>query len=168
MTALDPKNVGRIILDQFMPLTGYANEKTPFYREVIWEQFEDRLPKSALARVRFHFSEVLPDTWSGWHVHNGPGYHLVLQGRMALDRAGDEPERVDEKAAYVYRDEVKAGEALTEPVGIPHRAGNPDPEVTLIVVTFLATDADRHHIVPVGEPPRFGSARYPGGEVSPD
>lgn len=152
--SFDPDvDFGRVNLEQFMKLTGRATPEEPFHRHYIWEILEDRLPRGALARVRYHLSEVLPDTWSSWHVHNGPAYHIVLQGTMGIERVGEEPERTGSLAIFKYQDVVQTGECVTEPIGLPHRAGNPERETTLIVLSLLATDADRDHIVPVGEPP---------------
>lgn len=148
-----PNDLDRIDLNDFIKLTGRATEDVPFYRHYLWEILEDRLPRGPLARVRYHISEVLPSTWSTWHVHNGPAYHVVLQGTMGIERVGEEPPRPDPRAVYEYRDLVKAGECITEPIGLPHRAGNPNPDRTLIVLSLLVADSDRAHIVPVGEPP---------------
>lgn len=136
--------------DLHMQLTGLASENEPFARRVIWEMLEDRLPRGAQSRVRIHISNVIPGGWSSWHVHNGPSYHLLLQGRVVLERAGEENEAPDWRTVPTYAEEYKAGDAFAEPVGIPHRAGNPDPETTLVVVTFHCAEIDRHHIVTLG------------------
>ena len=65
----------------------------------------------------------------------------------------DEPERPGSVAVYDYQDTYEAGEGAAEPVGIPHRAGNPSDDTVLLVISLHAVEYDRHHIVPMfGEP----------------
>ena len=152
MSTLDPVTTD-VDLEKLSWLLGRTGPDKAFARTVVWEMIEDRLPRSPLARVRFHVGELQPNSWTPWHFHNGPNYHLVLQGTVALERAMDEPERPGSVAVYDYRETYEAGEGAAEPVGIPHRAGNPSNDTVLLVVTLHIVDYDRHHIVPMfGEP----------------
>jgi hypothetical protein len=76
---------------------------------------------------------------------------------VALERIGDEPVGPDWRVPAEYREEYHAGEALTEPIGIPHRAGNPDSAVECVSVTLLLTEVDRHHIIRLGSEKPIGT-----------
>lgn len=132
-----------------MKLTGVAKPEEPFFRRIVWEALEDRLPRGAQAQVKMQVAEVLPGAWSDWHVHNGPSFHLILQGQIALERVCDEPD-VPGRSQGIYHDYYEAGQAFAEPIGIPHRAGNPHSSIPIIGVTLHLTEMDRHPIVTLG------------------
>ena len=44
------------------------------------------------------------------------------------------------------------GDAYIEPIGVVHRAVNPDPEHSFACVGFVVTPPDREHVVNVKEP----------------
>ena len=46
----------------------------------------------------------------------------------------------------------QAGDAYAEPIGVLHRAINPEPDIPFICVGFVVTPKDREHVVNVKEP----------------
>ena len=82
MSTFDPVTEG-VNLDKLSWLLGKTGPDNALSRTVVWEMVEDRLPRSPLAHVRFQVGELQPNSWTPWHIHNGPNYHLVLQGTVA-------------------------------------------------------------------------------------
>lgn len=141
-----------LIVDKLhLQLHGLWSDEDPHFRKIMFEFLDDRLPKGAQARVRFHMNNIRPNAWAEWHIHNGPSYHLVLQGRVAIERIGEEPPTPAWRYRPDYMPEYHAGQAFTEPVGLVHRAGNPDSKVEVVSVSFLICEIDRNHIIKLGD-----------------
>jgi hypothetical protein len=134
----------------------------PAVKKIIWDQLDSRLPKDAVSRVQFQIGQMAPAFWTGWHVHNGPGYHLVLRGRVVLERAAPDPESPTGVPRVTYGDSFQAGQAFTEPIGIPHRAGNPETAITMLGVSLFVTSPDRYPVMPVEDPVLEELHRYLG------
>jgi quercetin dioxygenase-like cupin family protein len=115
----------------------------PFIRQMLFEELVGTIPKDAQVRVVIAQGELAAGTAVPWHIHNGPLFALLLQGEMILqfpseDGIGQE---------YHY----KAGDVFVEPVGVLHRAYNPNPDVSLLSLGFQLTSPDRDHMVAVGD-----------------
>jgi len=124
-------------------LPGRLTGDEPFVRHPIFEELVSTIPKDAQVRVLVAQGELAAGTAVPWHIHNGPLFSLLLQGEMILQFS---PENgVCEE--YYY----KAGDVFVEPVGVLHRAYNPNPDVSLLSVGFQLTSPDRDHMVAVGE-----------------
>lgn len=125
--------------DLRLQLTGFVNAEVPYYRNVLYEELYERLPRDPTVRIRVYTGEVAPGVATDWHIHNGPSFFLIVQGRVVI-------EYQDGSAEY------RAGEVFTEPIGKLHRAINPDDAVSLVAFAFVATPPDREHIVNVTAP----------------
>jgi quercetin dioxygenase-like cupin family protein len=99
-----------------------------------FEQLYDLLPKDPTVRVGIYTSEIAPRGATAWHLHNGAAFFLVLQGRVTI-------EFQDHTRQY------QAGDAYAEPIGVLHRALNPEPEIPFLCVGFVVTPKDREHVV---------------------
>ena len=120
-------------------LTGFLAPGASHSREMRFEELYESLPKDASVRVGVYTSEIAPGGATSWHFHNGAGFFLVLQGRVTVE----------------FKDSTKhyqAGDAYAEPIGVIHRAINPEPEIPFLCVGFVVTPKDRDHVVNVKEP----------------
>lgn len=149
-------------VDQLVWMLEQPTDGHPAVKQVIWDHLDARLPKDALSRVQFQIGQMAPGFWTGWHVHNGPGYHLVLRGRVVLERAAPDPEPPPGMPRMTYGHSFHAGQAFTEPIGIPHRAGNPDETMTMLGVSLFVTSPDRYPVMPVQDPALDELHRYLG------
>ena len=104
-----------------------------------FDDLYESLPKDASVRVGIYTSEIAPGGATAWHLHNGAAFFLVLQGRITI-------EFQDSTRHY------QAGDAYAEPIGVIHRAVNPEPDIPFICVGFVVTPKDREHVVNVKEP----------------
>jgi quercetin dioxygenase-like cupin family protein len=89
--------------------------------------------------VGIYTSEIAPGGTTSWHLHNGAGFFLVLQGRVTIEFKD-------------YTRHYQAGDAYAEPIGVIHRAMNPEPDIPFLCVGFVVTPKDRDHVVNVKEP----------------
>ena len=108
-------------------------------RNMRFDELYESLPKDASVRVGIYTSEIAPGGQTSWHLHNGAAFFLVLQGRVPIE----------------FRDtphHYQAGDAYAEPIGIIHRAINPEPETPFLCVGFTVTLKDRDPVVNVKEP----------------
>ena len=104
-----------------LQLTGIATDESPFHRRTVLEAITAALPKDPHANVLMYTAEIRPGAVSAWHLHTGPLFCLVLQGRAIV-------EFEDEEVEYV------AGQAFIEPVGRFHRARNPQASGSTVSV----------------------------------
>ena len=104
-----------------------------------FEELYDLLPKDPTVRVGIYTSELAPGGATAWHLHNGAAFFLVLQGRVTIE----------------FRDHTRqyqAGDAYAEPIGVIHRAINPEPAIPFLCVGFVVTPKDRDPVVNIKEP----------------
>lgn len=138
MTGLEPQP-GGIPSELSLQMTGLVPEGGAHIRKTLLDEIEARLPRDPEARINIQLSELNPGKAAPWHVHNGIVYFLVIQGLVTLQY---------ERRVEHYR----AGDVYTEPIGVVHRAFNPDPEIPAALVGFWVTAADRPHVTEVGAP----------------
>ena len=120
-------------------LTGLLGPGMMHNRVMRFDELYESLPKDASVQVGIYTSEIAPGGQTSWHLHNGPAFFLVLQGRVAIE----------------FKDSTRhyqAGDAYVEPIGVIHRATNPEPEIPFICVGFTITPKDRDPVVNVKEP----------------
>jgi quercetin dioxygenase-like cupin family protein len=122
-----------------LQLSGLLPPGVMHNRIMRFEELYSALPKDAAVRVGVYTSEIAPGGATAWHFHNGAGFFIVLQGRVRI-------EFKDTTRSY------QAGDAYAEPIGVIHRAVNPDPEHPFACVGFVVTPPDREHVVNVKEP----------------
>ncbi|HEY2319603.1 MAG TPA: cupin domain-containing protein [Solirubrobacteraceae bacterium] len=122
-----------------LTLSGFLSPGEPHHRKVLYEEVYRLLPKEPDARVCVYAWEIGPGRHTAWHIHNGAAFMLVTEGRIAI-------EFQDENKSYT------AGDVYPEPIGVVHRAINPDPGNSVCGVAFIATPADREHVVNINEP----------------
>jgi quercetin dioxygenase-like cupin family protein len=120
-------------------LSGLLGPGMAHSRNMRFDELYEFLPKDASVRVGIYTSEIAPSGETSWHLHNGAGFFLVLQGRVTI-------EFKDSTRQY------QAGDAYAEPIGVIHRAINPEPEIPFLCVGFVVTPKDRDHVVNVKEP----------------
>jgi quercetin dioxygenase-like cupin family protein len=120
-------------------LSGFLPPGKSHSRKIRFEELYESLPKDASVRVGVYTSEIAPGGATDWHLHNGAGFFLVLQGRVTIE--------FKETTRH-----YQAGDAYAEPIGVLHRAVNPEPEIPFYCVGFVVTPKDREHVVNVKEP----------------
>jgi len=120
-------------------LSGLLDPGTLHNRIMRFDELYESLPKDASVRVGIYTSEIAPRGTTSWHLHNGAAFFLVLQGRVTI-------EFKDTTRQY------RAGDAYAEPIGVIHRASNPESEIPFICVGFTVTPKDRDPVVNVKEP----------------
>ena len=120
-------------------LTGLLAPGTQHNRVMRFNELYESLPKDASVQVGIYTSEIAPGGQTSWHLHNGAAFFLVLQGRVSIE----------------FKDTTRhyqAGDAYAEPIGVIHRAINPEPEIPFICVGFTVTPKERDAVVNVKEP----------------
>jgi len=122
-----------------LQFTGLLEPGVMHSRVMRLEELYNALPKDAAVRMGVYTSEIAPGGSTSWHFHNGAGFFLVTQGRVRV-------EFKNTTRSY------QAGDAYIEPIGVIHRAVNPDPEHSFACVGFVVTPPDREHVVNVKEP----------------
>jgi len=120
-------------------LSGLLDPGTLHNRIMRFDELYESLPKDASVRVGIYTSEIAPRGTTSWHLHNGAAFFLVLQGRVTI-------ECKDITRHY------QAGDAYAEPIGVIHRATNPEPEIPFICIGFTVTPTARDPVVNVKEP----------------
>jgi len=125
--------------DLRIQLSGFLAPGMTHSRKMRFEELYESLPKDASVRVGVYTSEIAPGGATAWHLHNGAGFFLVLQGRVRIEF---------QETTREYR----AGDAYAEPIGVMHRAVNPEPAIPFFCVGFVVTPKDREHVVNVKEP----------------
>ena len=120
-------------------LSGLLAPDTLHNRVMRFDELYESLPKDASVQVGIYTSEIAPGGQTSWHLHNGAAFFLVLQGRVTIE----------------FKETIRhyqAGDAYAEPIGVIHRAINPEPEISFICVGFTVTSKDRDPVVNVKEP----------------
>jgi len=111
----------------------------PHIRQTLFDEIESRLPRDPEARVNIQLSELNPERTASWHVHNGVVYFVVLRGLVSLQYEGK-------------TEHYSAGDVYTEPIGVVHRAVNPNSDIPASFLGFWVTASDRPHITEAGAP----------------
>jgi quercetin dioxygenase-like cupin family protein len=127
---------GDLVRLKLSGLLGAGQEAT---RDVLFEELYSQLPRDPEARVCIYAWEIAPLGHTAWHLHNGPAFMIPTEGRIVIQ----------------FKDEERpfeAGDVYYEPVGVVHRAFNPDPERSVCGIAWIATSPDREHVVNVKEP----------------
>jgi quercetin dioxygenase-like cupin family protein len=104
-------------------LSGLLEPGMMHNRVMRFEELYEQLPKDPTVRVGISTSEIAPGGATSWHLHNGAGFFLVLQGRVTIE----------------FRDHTRqyqAGDAYAEPIGVIHRAINPEAETRFSVLAL--------------------------------
>jgi quercetin dioxygenase-like cupin family protein len=122
-----------------LQMSGFLQPGMSHSRNMRFDELYELLPKDPTVRVGIYTSEIAPGGATAWHLHNGAGFFLVVQGRVTI-------EFKDTTRSY------QAGDAYAEPIGKLHRALNPEAEIPFICVGFVVTPQDRDHVVNVKEP----------------
>src|SRR5438132_1501399 len=112
--------------DLVMQLEGFISEEKPGVRNLIFDEIETRIPKDAQVRVWIYTGELAQHANTGWHFHNGPCYFVLLKGRLVVETKDDKLE-------------FKAGQVYAEPIGVIHRAYNPDDSTPAVAIAFQIT-----------------------------
>jgi quercetin dioxygenase-like cupin family protein len=133
---------GAVPQELIMQLAGILPEGEDFGRRTLFDELLTTIPKEPSVQTLVYQSELSAGIAVPWHIHNGPIIALIVQGEIVLQfpHGGE---------AYSY----KAGEVFVEPIGVVHRAYNPNPDVTMLSIAFQLTPPDRDHIVLVDTVP---------------
>src|SRR5260370_36783030 len=97
-------------------LAGFLPPGKSHSRKRRFEEIYESLPKAASVRVGVYTSEIAPGGATDWHLHNGAGFFLVLQGRVTIELK--QPTR-----------HYQAGDAYAEQIAVLHQARNPEPTI---------------------------------------
>jgi quercetin dioxygenase-like cupin family protein len=127
------------VAQQMLPLTGFVAPGHQHSQRVLYDQLYGLLPRDPTVRVQMYTSELLPGGCTDWHVHNGPAFFLVLQGRLTVE----------------FQEGVRhytVGDTYVEPIGVVHRAHNPDSTTSFICVGFTLTPPDREPVINIKQP----------------
>jgi quercetin dioxygenase-like cupin family protein len=122
-----------------LQLTGHVEPGKQYNRHLRYDQFYALLPRDPNVRVQIYTAEIVPGGYTDWHLHNGPAFFLVLQGRITIE----------------FQETVRqytVGDAYVEPIGVIHRAHNPDPATPFLCVGFALTPPDREPVVNMKQP----------------
>jgi quercetin dioxygenase-like cupin family protein len=106
------------------------------HEHVLFDATEERIPRDPESEAWVFSGAIAPGSDTGWHIHNGVGYSIILKGAVRMESA---------EGSRVYR----AGEAFTEPVGVVHRAVNIEPDTVMVAVQYQITPPDRPHTTEV-------------------
>src|SRR5258708_6463018 len=120
-------------------LSGFLPPGKSHSRKMRFEELYESLPKNPSVREAVNTSEMAPGGAPDCHLPNGAASFLFLQGRG--------PTEFKETTRH-----YQAGDAYAEPIGVLHRAVNPEPEIPFYCVGFVVTPKDREHVVNVKEP----------------
>src|SRR3989442_13842174 len=101
--------------DLKLRLSGYTNPAQQLFRNVLFDQLYEFLPKDPTAKVQIYNAEIAPGGYTKWHCHNGATFFIALQGVFE----GEFQEGNLVKA--------KAGDVYSEPIKKFHRGHNPHP-----------------------------------------
>jgi len=137
-----------------MKITGNLAEDQYFLRMPILNELTGVIPKDPNLQILVFHGEVRHGGPIPWHFHNGPIVSVILQGEMIF--------QLEDKAFH-----YKAGDVLVEPVGVIHRAYNPNPDVTLAAMMFQLTPEGLDHIVNVQIPTEEMPLTAPQGDKFP-
>lgn len=108
------------------------------------DEVYEAIPRDPRVRIAVSTVQMAPRSYNAYHVHNGTAVYMIVQGELEIEF----PEQTKH-----YR----VGDAYIEPIGVVHRAFNPDEVNPMTAVGFLVTAADREHITVVAGPDPDGS-----------
>jgi quercetin dioxygenase-like cupin family protein len=136
--------------DLVWQFSGLLRDGAEMVSHDLFDQVVTSLPKDPEVRATIYHAELAGGVATSWHLHNGPIFVVLLRGEMILQFLPGPGEPPVERL-------YKAGDALVEPVGVVHRAYNPNPEIAMAGLGFQFTAPDRNHRVDV--PDRLGDTR---------
>jgi quercetin dioxygenase-like cupin family protein len=123
-----------------LPLQGYLKTGEQLHRNVLFDQLYSSLPRDPQARVQIYNAEIAPGGFTGWHLHNGATFFIVLQGIFEAHF----------QEGILIR--AKAGDVYSEPIAKVHRGHNPHPTVPFLCIGICLTAPDREHVTNVEKP----------------
>jgi quercetin dioxygenase-like cupin family protein len=126
--------------DLHMTITGNLTPEQNFLRMPMLDTLTSVIPKDPKIQLLVFHGEVRSGGDIPWHIHLGPIITVVMQGEMIFQL---------EDQAFHY----KANDVFLEPVGVVHRAYNPNPDVTLAAMCIQLTPEGHDHIINVGTGP---------------
>ena len=133
--------------DLRLRLSGYTHPGQQLFRNVLFDQLYEFLPKDPKAKVQIYNAEIAPGGYTNWHCHNGATFFIALEGVF---------EAQFEEGILVR---AKAGDVYCEPVGKFHRGHNPHASMPYLCIGVCITPQDKDHVTNVDAPPWLTSAR---------
>ncbi|HVZ23965.1 MAG TPA: cupin domain-containing protein [Vicinamibacterales bacterium] len=127
--------------DLKLRLSGYTGPGRALFRNVLFEQLYESLPKDPTAKVQIYNAEIAPGGYTNWHCHNGATFFIALEGMFEAEF---------EEGILVR---AKAGDVYSEPIGKFHRGHNPHPAMPYLCIGVCLTPPDRDHVTNVEMPP---------------
>jgi quercetin dioxygenase-like cupin family protein len=124
-----------------LKLSGYTKPGQALYRNVLFEQLFNAMPRDPSVRVQIYNAEIAPGGYTNWHCHNGATFFVALEGVF---------EAQFEEGVLVR---ASAGDVYSEPIGKFHRGHNPHPSIPYLCIAFCITPPDRDHVTNVDAPP---------------
>jgi quercetin dioxygenase-like cupin family protein len=124
-----------------LKLSGYTKPGQALYRNVLFEQLFNTMPRDPSVRVQIYNAEIAPGGYTNWHCHNGATFFVALEGVF---------EAQFEEGVLVR---ASAGDVYSEPIGKFHRGHNPHPSIPYLCIAFCITPPDRDHVTNVDAPP---------------
>ena len=121
-------------------LSGYTKPGQELFRNVLYEQLYEFLPKDPAAKVQIYNAEIAPGGYTNWHCHNGATFFVALQGIFEAEF---------QEGILVT---AKAGEVYSEPIAKIHRGHNPHPELAYLCIGMAITAPDREPVTNVERP----------------
>jgi quercetin dioxygenase-like cupin family protein len=124
-----------------LQLYGYLHPGDHLFRNVLYEQLCESLPKDSAAKIQIYNAEIAPGGYTNWHCHNGTTFFVALQGVFEAEF---------EEGVLVR---AKAGDVYSEPIGKFHRGHNPHPTMPYLCIGVCITPPDKEHVTDVDAPP---------------
>jgi quercetin dioxygenase-like cupin family protein len=124
-----------------LQLYGYLHPGDHLFRNVLYEQLCDSLPKDPAAKIQIYNAEIAPGGYTNWHCHNGTTFFIALEGVFEAEF---------EEGVLVR---AKAGDVYSEPIGKFHRGHNPHPTMPYLCIGVCITPPDKEHVTDVDAPP---------------
>ena len=115
--------------DLRLRLSGYTHPGQQLFRNVLFDQLYEFLPKDPKAKVQIYNAEIAPGGYTNWHRHNGTTFFIALQGTFEA-HASD---------GVLIR--ASAGDVYSEPAGKVHRGYNPHSELPYLCIGVAITPA---------------------------
>ena len=122
-------------------LNGYTGPGRELFRNVLFEQLYEFLPKDPTAKIQIYNAEIAPGGYTNWHCHNGATFFIALEGTF---------EAQFEEGILVR---ANAGDVYSEPIGKFHRGHNPHPTMPYLCIGVCITPPDKDHVTNVDAPP---------------
>src|SRR5689334_1565493 len=99
-----------------LQITALVPEGGNHLRQVLYDQIETRFQRDPESRINIQRSELNPKKTASWHSLNVVVYFVLLRGMLTRQYEGPS-------------EHYSAGDVYAEPVGVVHRALNPQPEM---------------------------------------